>query len=75
MPSQQRVSIMNRAATEDLRTIEVVIIRRVLNGGPAPSKLGPSDGPINQWRRRSQPDTASTTPGSTPRRGAVMDTA
>ena len=40
MHENNDVSIMNRAATEDLRVIEVwPIIRRVLNGGPAPSKL------------------------------------
>ncbi len=47
------VSIMNRAATEDLRVVKVwPIIRRVLNGGHAPSKLAAQAADlIDRWRR------------------------
>ena len=46
------VSIMNRAATEDLRAITVwPIIRRVLNGGKAPSALAAQAAAlIDAWR-------------------------
>ena len=52
------VSIMNRAATEDLRVIKVwPIIRRVLNGGHAPSKLAAQAADlIDRWRAGLEPD-------------------
>jgi acyl-homoserine lactone acylase PvdQ len=52
MHENDDVSIMNRAATEDLRAIDVwPIIRRVLNGGPAPSPLAAQAAKlIDRWR-------------------------
>jgi len=52
MHENNDVSIMNRAATEDLRTVLVwPIIRRVLNGGPAPSALAAQAAHlIDVWR-------------------------
>ncbi len=52
MNESDDVSIMNRAATEDLRTENVwPIIRRVLNGGPAPSALAAQAAElIDKWR-------------------------
>jgi Penicillin amidase len=72
------VSIMNRAATEDLRTVEVwPIIRRVLDGGPAPSKLAAEAAHlVDVWRAHGAsrlglgPGGRIDVPGA-----AVMDTA
>jgi hypothetical protein len=52
MHENNDVSIMNRAATEDLRVIGVwPIIRRVLLGGRPPSKLAArAEGLIDLWR-------------------------
>ena len=56
MHENNDVSIMNRAATEDLRAIDVwPIIRRVLDGGPAPSR---ARGPGRQPDRRLAQPTA-----------------
>jgi acyl-homoserine lactone acylase PvdQ len=54
MHENDDVSIMNRAATEDLRVIAVwPIIRRVLDGGRAPSKLAAQAADLlDQWRRQ-----------------------
>ncbi len=72
------VSIMNRAATEDLRTIEVwPIVRRVLNGRPAPSKLAAQAADlIDQWRRQGASRIDRNLDGRIDAPGAaVMDTA
>jgi Penicillin amidase len=52
MRESSDVSIMNRAATQDLRTVVVwPIIRRVLDGGPAPSRLAAQAAHlIDVWR-------------------------
>jgi len=52
MHESNDASIMNRAATEDLRVIKVwPIIRRVLNGGRPPSKLAAQAADlIDRWR-------------------------
>jgi hypothetical protein len=52
MHENDDVSIMNRAATEDLRAIKVwPIIRRVLDGGPPPSRLAARAAAlIERWR-------------------------
>jgi acyl-homoserine lactone acylase PvdQ len=78
MDEADDVSIMNRAATEDLRAIAVwPIIRRVLNGGPAPSRLAAQAAHlIDVWRAQGASrldrtgDGRITAPGA-----AVMDTA
>ena len=72
------VSIMNRAATEDLRVIEVwPIIRRVLNGGRPPSALAAQAANlIDQWRREGASRIDANLDGRIDAPGAaVMDTA
>ena len=72
------VSIMNRAATEDLRVIKVwPIIDRVLNGGHAPSKLAAQAADlINRWRRAGSSRIDANGDGKIDAPGAaVMDTA
>jgi acyl-homoserine lactone acylase PvdQ len=72
------VSIMNRAATEDLRVIEVwPIIRRVLNGGRAPSRLAAQAAAlIDRWRARGASRLDRDLDGKIDDPGAaVMDTA
>lgn len=51
MTEAKDVSIMNKAATEDLRALDVwPVIRQVLAGGPAPSKLAEeAAGLIDSW--------------------------
>ena len=77
MHEHDDVSIMNRAATEDLRAVEVwPIIRRVLNGGPAPSLLASQAADlIDVWRAHGSSRLGNingliSAPGA-----AVMDTA
>ena len=72
------VSIMNRAATEDLRTVQVwPIIRRVLNGGQAPSPLAAQAAKlIDQWRAGGSSRLDRNLDGKIDAPGAaVMDTA
>jgi hypothetical protein len=78
MHENNDVSIMNRAATEDLRAIEVwPIIRRVLNGGPAPSTLAAEAADlIDRWRARGASRIDLNLDGRIDDPGAaVMDTA
>ncbi|MEA2145379.1 MAG: hypothetical protein QOG59_966 [Solirubrobacteraceae bacterium] len=78
MHENNDVSIMNRAATEDLRTVAVwPIIRRVLNGGPAPSKLAAqAAGLIDRWRAGGASRLDRNLDGGIDAPGAaVMDTA
>ena len=78
MHENNDVSIMNRAATEDLRAIEVwPIIRRVLNGGPAPSKLAAQAADlIDVWRAQGASRIDLNLDGRIDAPGAaVMDTA
>ncbi len=78
MHENNDVSIMNRAATEDLRVIKVwPIIRRVLNGGKPPSRLAAQAAElIDRWRKQGSSridlklDGRIDAPGA-----AVMDTA
>jgi hypothetical protein len=51
MTEAQDASIMNRAATQDLRAVKVwPVIRQVLNGGPAPSPLAKqAAGLVTTW--------------------------
>ncbi len=72
------VSIMNRATTEDLRVIKVwPIIRRVLDGGHAPSKLAAQAADlIDRWRREGASRIDANLDGKIDAPGAaVMDTA
>ena len=72
------VSIMNRAATEDLRVIKVwPIIERVLGGGPAPSRLAAqAAAEITQWRKQGASRLDRNLDGTIDAPGAaVMDTA
>jgi hypothetical protein len=78
MHENNDVSIMNRAATEDLRAIEVwPIIRRVLDGGPPPSKLAAqAAGLIDRWRAGGASRLDRNLDGRIDDPGAaVMDTA
>jgi acyl-homoserine lactone acylase PvdQ len=78
MHENNDVSIMNRAATEDLRVIEVwPIIRRVLNGGPAPTKLAAQAADlIDRWRKQGASRIDLNLDGRIDAPGAaVMDTA
>jgi hypothetical protein len=78
MHENKDVSIMNRAATEDLRAIEVwPIIRRVLRRGPAPSRLAAqAAGLIDRWRARRASRIDLNLDGRIDAPGAaVMDTA
>jgi acyl-homoserine lactone acylase PvdQ len=78
MHENDDVSIMNRAATEDLRVIKVwPIIRRVLNGGRAPSKLAAQAAAlIDKWRRQGASRIDLNLDGKIDAPGAaVMDTA
>lgn len=72
------VGIMNRAATEDLRVIKVwPIIRKVLNGGRAPSKLATQAATlIDRWRAQGASRLDRNLDGKIDAPGAaVMDTA
>ena len=78
MHENNDVSIMNRAATEDLRAIEVwPIIMRVLHGGPAPSKLAAQAADlIDRWRAHGASRIDRNLDGRIDDPGAaVMDTA
>ncbi len=78
MHENNDVSIMNRAATEDLPVIKVwPIIRRVLNGGKAPSKLAAQAAAlIDKWRRQGASRIDMNLDGKIDAPGAaVMDTA
>ncbi|HTX30714.1 MAG TPA: penicillin acylase family protein [Solirubrobacteraceae bacterium] len=78
MDEADDVSIMNRAANQDLRTVEVwPIIRRVLNGGPAPSPLAAEAAHlIDVWRAQGSSRLDATGNGHITAPGAaVMDTA
>ena len=78
MHENNDVSIMNRAATEDLRTVQVwPIIRRVLNGGKAPSPLAAQAAKlIDQWRAGGSSRLDRNLDGKIDAPGAaVMDTA
>jgi acyl-homoserine lactone acylase PvdQ len=78
MHENNDVSIMNRAATEDLRTVAVwPIIRRVLNGGRAPSKLAAQAAAlIDRWRTGGSSRLDRNLDGRIDAPGAaVMDTA
>jgi acyl-homoserine lactone acylase PvdQ len=78
MHENNDVSIMNRAATEDLRVIKVwPIIRRVLNGGKAPSKLAAQAAAlIDKWRQQGASRIDMNLDGKIDAPGAaVMDTA
>ena len=78
MHENDDVSIMNRAATEDLRTIAVwPIIRRVLDGGPAPSALAAQAANlIDSWRAQGASRIDLNLDGRIDAPGAaVMDTA
>ncbi len=78
MHENDDVSIMNRAATEDLRTVEVwPIIRRVLDGGPAPSRLAAEAADlIDVWRAQGSSRIDLNLDGRIDAPGAaVMDTA
>ena len=72
------VGIMNRAATEDLRVIKVwPIIRRVLDGGRAPSRLAARAADlIDRWRAHGASRLDRNLDGKIDAPGAaVMDTA
>ena len=78
MHENDDVSIMNRAATEDLRAIEVwPIVRKVLDGGPAPSKLAAEAADlIDQWLAEGASRIDLNLDGKIDAPGAaVMDTA
>jgi Penicillin amidase len=78
MHENNDVSIMNRAATEDLRTVQVwPIIRHVLNGGKAPSPLAAQAAKlIDQWRAGGSSRLDRNLDGKIDAPGAaVMDTA
>ena len=78
MHENNDVSIMNRAATEDLRAIAVwPIIRRVLNGGPPPSHLAAQAAAlVDRWRARGASRIDLNLDGRIDDPGAaVMDTA
>jgi Penicillin amidase len=78
MHENNDVSIMNRAATEDLRTVVVwPIIRRVLDGGPAPSPLAAQAAQlIDVWRAQGASRLDRNLDGRIDAPGAaVMDTA
>jgi acyl-homoserine lactone acylase PvdQ len=72
------VGIMNRAATEDLRVVKVwPIIRKVLDGGRAPSKLAAQAASlIDQWRAQGASRLDRNLDGKIDAPGAaVMDAA
>ena len=78
MHENNDVSIMNRAATEDLRAIEVwPIIRRVLDGGRPPSRLAAQAADlIDRWRAHGASRIDLNLDGRIDAPGAaVMDTA
>jgi acyl-homoserine lactone acylase PvdQ len=78
MHENNDVSIMNRAATEDLRSVAVwPIIRRVLDGGRAPSRLAArAAGLIDRWRAQGSSRLDRNLDGKIDAPGAaVMDTA
>ena len=78
MHENNDVSIMNRAATEDLRAIAVwPIIRRVLNGGSPPSGLAAQAATlIDHWRAHGASRIDRNLDGNIDAPGAaVMDTA
>ena len=78
MHENNDVSIMNRAATEDLRTVSVwPIIRRVLKGGPPPSRLAARAAAlIDRWRASGSSRIDRNLDGRIDAPGAaVMDTA
>jgi acyl-homoserine lactone acylase PvdQ len=71
------VSIMNRAATQDLRAVAVwPIIRRVLNGGKAPSGLAAQAASlIDRWRAAGSSRLGDSTGRVANPGAAVMDQA
>jgi acyl-homoserine lactone acylase PvdQ len=78
MHENNDVAIMNRAATEDLRVLAVwPIIRRVLNGGKAPSPLAAQAATlIDRWRAQGESRLDRNLDGKIDAPGAaVMDTA
>ncbi|MEO8966709.1 MAG: penicillin acylase family protein [Solirubrobacteraceae bacterium] len=78
MHENDDVSIMNRAATEDLRTVAVwPIIRRMLRGGRAPSRLAAEAvALIDRWRARGSSRLDRNLDGRIDAPGAaVMDAA
>jgi acyl-homoserine lactone acylase PvdQ len=78
MHENNDVSIMNRAATEDLRAFAVwPIIRRVLNGGRAPSALAAQAAHlIDVWHAQGESRLDRNLDGNIDAPGAaVMDTA
>ncbi len=78
MHENDDVSIMNRAATEDLRTEDVwPIIRRVLDGGKAPSRMAAQAAAlIDRWRAHGASRIDLNLDGRIDDPGAaVMDTA
>ena len=78
MHENNDVSIMNRAATEDLRTVVVwPIIRRVLDGGAPPSRLAAQAAHlIDLWRAQGASRIDLNLDGRIDAPGAaVMDTA
>jgi hypothetical protein len=77
MHESDDVSIMNRAATEDLRAIEVwPIIRRVLSGGAAPSRLAAQAASlVDAWGAHGASRLANQSGRVVAPGAAVMDTA
>ena len=78
MHENNDASIMNKAATEDLRTVLLwPIIRKVLNGGRAPSPLATQAARlIDQWRAQGSSRLDRNNDGKIDAPGAaVMDTA
>ncbi len=78
MTEADDVSIMNRAATEDLRGVELwPVIRRVLAGGRAPSVLARrAAGLVSAWAARGASDLGDNATGKIDDPGAaIMDAA
>ena len=78
MTAANDVSIMNRAATEDLRGVELwPVISRVLAGGRAPSALaGRAVGLVSAWAARGASDLGDNATGKIDDPGAaIMDAA
>jgi hypothetical protein len=77
MHESNDVSIMNRAATQDLRAVEVwPIIRRVLDGGRAPSRLAAEAARlIDRWRAAGSSRLGASSGRVAAPGAAVMDAA